>query len=248
MCVCVFVSIVLFPLIRIRRERERAGRSVGQVRRRRRRRRRRHFTLCPSSQQHQASRNTGSWHNNYFLIPPFLFFFICVSSFLVCVCFVLFLDWSEFWHFFFFSLFFSVSGASRILPPSPPLLLETRRRRREKNEVDGEWSNKRRVFFKTIRYCIFFFFLFLPIFNSWLSHHRSRTTPSSVVSELRPDLLRGRDALNDKNDNKELRFYFGEAYPGFQIKTRGVRGRDSGSRSVKIIEISNCCFSFHSSQ
>lgn len=178
MCVCVFVSIVLFPLTRIRRERERAGRSVGQVRRRRRRRR--HFTLCPSSQQHQASRNTGSWHNNYFLIPPFLFFSFVFPPFLVCVCFVLFPDWSEFWHFFFFSLFFSVSGASRILPPSPPLLLETRRRRREKTRWTENGATKEEFFLKPsdiVFFFSFFFYRFLTL-DCRITDHARRRPPS----------------------------------------------------------------------
>lgn len=178
MCVCVFVSIVLFPLTRIRRERERAGRSVGQVRRRRRRRR--HFTLCPSSQQHQASRNTGSWHNNYFLIPPFLFFsFVFPPFWCVCVLFCSRTDLSSDISSS-SSLFFSVSGASRILPPSPPLLLETRRRRREKTRWTENGATKEEFFLKPsdiVFFFSFFFYRFLTL-DCRITDHARRRPPS----------------------------------------------------------------------
>lgn len=132
------------------------------------------FPAAPGEQEHRLLAQQLLFN------PPFSVFFICVSSFLVCVCFVLFPDWSEFWHFFFFSLFFSVSGASRILPPSPPLLLETRRRRREKTRWTENGATKEEFFLKPsdiVFFFSFFFYRFLTL-DCRITDHARRRPPS----------------------------------------------------------------------
>lgn len=154
----------------------------------------RYFTMCPSSQQHQATRNTGSWHNNcflislsfvfvlFFLFPPFFFFFFCW-------------EWSEFlwnWHlcretFWQFlmhlSLFLSllcISGANRICRHRRRCCWKHIGRKKTKWKEHGatkeEFFNYQILYF----FFLFLFYLFLSL-DCCIADHAQHPPPSRRI-------------------------------------------------------------------